>query len=154
MSSRISVSFITKEGSPSGSGARHREAILDFDRAIRLDINLLPAYLERGRAFQKLGDYRQAIDNYNLILKKDPQNKTAYCERGSAYMQLEFFPLAILDCAKAIELDPRYARAYLDRGISYQRIGNAHKGIEDFKIAAGLGSPEAQDILKAKGVQW
>jgi Tfp pilus assembly protein PilF len=59
-----------------------------------------------------------------------------------------------LDCDRAIELDPKYARAYVDRGKSYQRLGNAAKGIENLKIAAELGSQEAQDWLKAKGVSW
>ena len=78
----------------------------------------------------------------------------AYCERSSAYIGLEFFPLAIMDCDKAIELDPKYARAYVDRGKSYQRLGHPAKAIENFKMAAGLGSQEAQDWLKGKGISW
>jgi tetratricopeptide (TPR) repeat protein len=132
----------------------YQEAIFDFGQAIKLDSNYWSAYLERGRVYQKLGDYRQAIDNYNMIVKKNPKDAVAYCERSSAYMGLEFFPLAILDCDRAIELDPKYARAYVDRAKSYQRLGNAAKGIENLKIAAGLGSQEAQDWLKAKGISW
>jgi tetratricopeptide (TPR) repeat protein len=132
----------------------YQEAIFDFGQAIKLDSNDWPAYLERGRVYQKLGDYRQAIDNYNVLVKRNPKDAVAYCERSSAYIGLEFFPLAILDCDRAIELDPKCARAYVDRGKSYQRLGNASKEIENFKIAAGLGSQEAQDWLKAKGVSW
>jgi tetratricopeptide (TPR) repeat protein len=133
---------------------RHQEAIFDFDQAIKLDSQYWSAYLERGRVYQELGDYRQAIDNYNVVLKKNPKDAVAYCERSGAYMGLEFFPLAILDCDKAIELDPKYARAYVDRGKSYERLGNQAKGIENLKIAAGLGSQEAQDWLAEKGVSW
>ena len=131
-----------------------REAIFDFDQVIKLNSNYWSAYLERGRVYQKLGDYRQAIDNYNVVMKRNPRDAVAYCERSSAYIGLEFFPLAILDCDRAIELDPKYARAYVDRGKSYERLGNAAKRIENFIIAAGLGSQEAQDWLKAKGVSW
>jgi len=133
---------------------RHQEAILDFDQAIKLDSKYWPAYLERGRVYQKLGDYRQAIDNYNVVVKRNPKDAVAYCERSSAYIGLGFFPLAILDCDTAIELDPKYARAYVDRGKSYQSLGDHAKGIENFKIAAGLGSQEARDWLTAKGVSW
>jgi tetratricopeptide (TPR) repeat protein len=133
---------------------KFHEAIFDFDRAIKLDCNYSSAYLERGRVYQKLGDYRQAIDNYNVVVKRNPTDARVYCERSSAYIGLEFFPLAIMDCDKAIELDPKYARAYVDRGRSYQNLGNPAKGIENFKIAAGLGSEEAQDWLKAKGISW
>jgi tetratricopeptide (TPR) repeat protein len=133
---------------------KYQEAIFDFDQAIKLDSNYWPAYLERGRVYQRLGDYRQAIDNYNVVVKRNPKDSVAYCERSSAYIGLEFFPLAILDCDRAIELDPKYARAYVDRGKSYQGLGNPTKGIENFKIAAGLGSQEAQDWLKAKGFSW
>jgi tetratricopeptide (TPR) repeat protein len=133
---------------------KYHEAIFDFDRAIKHDSNYSSAYLERGRIYQKLGDYRQAIDNYNVVVTRNPRDAMAYCERSSAYIGLEFFPLAIMDCDKAIELDPKYARAYVDRGKSYQRLGNLVKGIENFKIAAGLGSQEAQDWLTAKGISW
>ena len=133
---------------------KYHEAIYDFDRAIKLDSNYSSAYLERGHVYQKLGDYRQAIDNYNVVVKRNPRDAMAYGERSSAYIGLEFFPLAIMDCDKAIELDPKYARAYVDRGKSYQRLGHPAKGIENFKIAAGLGSQEAQDWLKAKGISW
>ena len=133
---------------------KYQEAIFDFDRAIKHDSNYSSAYLERGRIYQKLGDYRQAIDNYNVVVKRNPRDALAYCERSSAYMGLEFFPLAIMDCDKAIELDPKYAKAYVDRGKSYQRLGNPAKGIENLKIAAGLDSQEAQELLKAKGVSW
>ena len=134
--------------------SEYQEAIFDFGQAIKLDSNPWPAYFERGRLYQKLGDYRQAIDNFNEAVKRNPKDAVVYCERSSAYIGLEFFPLAILDCDRAIELDPKYARAYVDRGKSYQQLGNAAKGIENFKIAAGLGSQEAQDWLKAKGVSW
>jgi tetratricopeptide (TPR) repeat protein len=133
---------------------KYGEAIFDFDRAIKLDSNYWSAYLEKGRLYQKLGDYRQAIDIYNVVVKRNPKDPTAYCERSSAYIGLEFFPLAIMDCDKAIELDPRYARAYVEKGRSYQRLGNLAKGIENFKIAAGLGSQEAQDWLRSKGISW
>jgi tetratricopeptide (TPR) repeat protein len=133
---------------------RDHEAILDFDRAIKHDSDDSSAYLERGRAYQKLGDYRQAIDNYNAVVKRDPGNAAAYGERSSAYIGLEFFQLAVMDCNKAIELDPKYARAYVERGKSYQRLGNPVKGIENFKIAAGLGSQEARDWLRDKGIPW
>jgi tetratricopeptide (TPR) repeat protein len=133
---------------------RYHEAVLDFSRAIELYSLYSPAYLERGRAYQKLGDYREAIDDYNVVVKRNPRDAVAYCERSSAYIGLEFFPLAIMDCDKAIEIDPKYARAYLDRGKSYRRLGNPARGIENFKMAAGLGSEEARDWLKAKGISW
>jgi tetratricopeptide (TPR) repeat protein len=133
---------------------KDHEAIFDFDRALRFNSSYSPAYLERGRIYQELGDYRQAVDDYTALVKRNPRDATAYGERAGAYIGLEFFSLSIMDCDKAIELDPKYARAYLDRGKSYQRIGHPAKGIENFKIAAALGSQEAQDWLKAKGIAW
>jgi tetratricopeptide (TPR) repeat protein len=132
----------------------YHEAIFDFDRAISVNSNYSSAYLERGQVYQKMGDYRQAIENYNMVVKRNPKDAMAYCERSSAYIGLEFFPLAIMDCNKAIELNPKYAKAYAERGKSYQELGDPAKAIENFKIAAGLGSQQAQDWLKAKGIPW
>jgi tetratricopeptide (TPR) repeat protein len=134
--------------------SEYQDAIFDFGQAIKLDSKHWPAYLERGRLYQKLGEYRQAIDNFNEVVKRNPKDAVVYCERSSAYLGLEFFLLAILDCDKAIELDPKYARAYMERGKSYERFGNSDKGIENLKMGARLGSQEAQDWLKAKGISW
>ncbi len=132
--------------------ARYPEAISDFDRAIALNSNDSSAYRARGHVYQNLGQYREAVENYNMVVKRNPRDARAYCERASAYIGLEFFPLALMDCDKAIELNPQCARAYLERGKSYEELGNPERGIENFKIAAGLGSQQAHDWLKTKGI--
>jgi tetratricopeptide (TPR) repeat protein len=143
-----------QRGIASRESGKCHEAIFDFTRAIELYSIYSPAYLERGRAYQKLGDYRQAIDDYSVVVKRNPRDAAAYCERSSAYIGLEFLPLAIIDCDRAIALDPHCTRAYVDRGKAYQKLGHPEKGIENFKIAARLGSPEAQGLLKDKEISW
>ena len=54
-SSRISVSFITKEASSCGIGAKVQEAIFDFDRAVRLDVTLFRCLPGEGTRLPKIG---------------------------------------------------------------------------------------------------
>ncbi len=77
----------------------------------------------------------------------------AFYTRGFAYLRTGDYRRSIDDFDRSIELEPASAKTYLDRGISYERIGSPEKALTDFKAAAGLGSQEAQDVLREKGIQ-
>jgi Flp pilus assembly protein TadD len=61
---------------------------------------------------------------------------------------------AVRDYSRAIELNPNDAEAYCGRGLAYDTLGNSRQALEDLKIAAGLGSKNAQDFLRSKGISW
>lgn len=46
----------------------YKEAIEDYDEAIRLKKDYSPAYFNRGNSKSHLGDYAGAIEDYNQVI--------------------------------------------------------------------------------------
>ena len=59
---------------------RHEEAIGDYDRAIRLDLDLAAAYLARCHAKSALGLHEQAVEDYDQLVRLDPDSAATVAE--------------------------------------------------------------------------
>lgn len=89
-----------------------RLALADFDNAIAWRPELGEAYVNRGAALIRLGDYNGAIASINKGLElgsEDPQE--AYFNRAVANEKLDNLPAAYADYRKALELKPDWALA-------------------------------------------
>jgi tetratricopeptide (TPR) repeat protein len=132
---------------------KYEQAFQDFNKAIELDPKDATLLVDRGLAYADLGKMLVAINDYNKAIELDPEHAMAYSARGMAYAFLSNYSAAISDCTRAIELSPE-AKFYATRGGVYKRFGNDQEAINDFKVAAGLGSQEAQNFLTKRGIKW
>ena len=130
------------------------QAINDYDMAISLIPEFAEAYNNRGFAYRRLGNYAQAINDFSRAIDLDPEYAVAYYGRGNSYYNLGNLWQAISDYDKAIGADPVYPDAYNNRGLAYSKLGEGEKAVEDVKKAANLGSKEAMELLKSKGLSW
>jgi len=130
------------------------QAIVDFNKAIEINPKYVGAYHSRGEVYLKLGNYNQAIVDFNKAIEINSIFFPLYSSRGKAYHELGNYNQAIADYSKVIELDPKYAGAYFNRGLVHLKAGNTNKGIEDMKIAARLDHKDAQNALRAVGIEW
>ncbi len=69
--------------------------------------NLANAYMTRGIAYRKKGDYDRAIADYDKAIKLNPKDAKAYSNRGVAYEKSGQSDKAIADFRKVLELRPR-----------------------------------------------
>ena len=109
----------------------HLDAIEEFDKAIELDPNLAPAYLNRGYAYSQLGRYLKAIENYDKGINLNPTIALAYDNRGAAHHNMGQILLAIDDYDKALKLDPTLSKVYFNRSIAYSQLGEPEKSNAD-----------------------
>lgn len=49
-------------------------AMINVDKALKIDPNLITAILRKGKIYNGLKEYHKAIDVFENILKKDPTN--------------------------------------------------------------------------------
>lgn len=82
----------------------YKGAIEAFTLALRLNPNLVEAYIERGNARFELGDKQGAIEDYNQALHLNPNDANAYYNRGNACSELGDKQEAIKDYQKAAKL--------------------------------------------------
>jgi tetratricopeptide (TPR) repeat protein len=133
----------------------YKDAIADFDNAIKLNPELVEAYTNQAAAIiSQKGDFNKAQALLTKAIQLDPQHASAYLNRGIVYYELGNQKKAIDDYDKTIQLSQStYPEVYLNRGIAYVRIGNKINAIEDLEKSIlllqqrGRGD-EIKDFLK------
>jgi len=142
-----------------------KEAAIDFTRALKLDPNYAPAYVELATAkvqiaeFEVTGDRQAAFESARneatlLIaqaLALDPNNAQAYIERG--YLRaFSDNAGAEQDYRRGIELNPNSARAYAGLAtVLYEDPRRRDEALAMLERARRLDPLEVEyDVLRAK----
>jgi tetratricopeptide (TPR) repeat protein len=101
--SQTALGYFNK-GINKGIDKDHKGAIVDFTKAIEIDLKYKEAYYFRGLSKSLLEDYRGAIADYTKAIELDPKYAAAYFSRGLSYLNLEEKNKGCLDLSKAGEL--------------------------------------------------
>jgi len=119
------------------------EAISDFDHAISLDPSLVDAYLGRGVANKRMGNYDGAIVDYDRAIALRPSYEDAFYNRGNARYCKADYDGALADFNRAIELNPRNADAFNNRGLTKDILGDFDGAKADYERAIALNPNDA-----------
>jgi len=111
------------------------KAILDYDKVISIEPNLIDAYNKRGNSYLVLSKYEEAIADFSKAIQINPYSTEAYNNRGNAYIGIFNCDLAIADFSEVIKINPSFAEAYNNRGIAYCYKGDNDKALTDFNEA-------------------
>jgi len=82
----------------------YSSAIADYNKAIKLDSDLIFAYFNRGNTYAKSKQLDKAIADYNKAIELDSRFKEAYYNRGLVYLYNNDKTSAYGDLSKAGEL--------------------------------------------------
>ncbi len=124
-------------------------AIVEFDKAIKLNPKYLRAYYGRGRAHSELGDHDSATASLTQVLEMDPDKADAYYIRGSIKARRGDYAEAIVDLDKAVDLDAQYADAYSNRGGIKFLLGKSEEANGNAEKAQSLYEASIADCDKA-----
>jgi tetratricopeptide (TPR) repeat protein len=127
--------------------------VADCSRAIELAPNLAGAWLNRGIAYQLLGQHDKAVADYTRAVELDPKLAKAWHNRGRAYVNLDQPAEAVVDCSRAVELDPMLADAWYTRGIAFLALNELEKAVADFSRAVEL-DPMLADAWYTRGIAF
>ena len=130
---------------------KFQEAINDFTKSLEIkeDVN---SYIERGRAFNSLGNYKRALIDLNFAHKLIRQNSKfknsseLFHNRGITYYGLKKFRNSVIDLSKAIKLKADDFFVFNNRGWAYFRLENWNKANADW-IEAIKRNPENKYLL-------
>ncbi len=86
------------------SKSDYKNAIVDFNQALKLEPNHAEGYYTRGSVYSTQGNYTQAIVDYNQALKLKPDYAEAYYKKACAYSLKKEFKAAIENLRRAIDL--------------------------------------------------
>ena len=125
----------------------YKDAITDYDIAIRLNPDNANAYNNRGVAKAKLGQHFAAIADYDIAIRLKPDDAIAYSNRGNAKSELGQHFAAITDFDTAIRLNLDDAIAYYNRGLTKSELGQHHAAIADYDSTIRLNPDDATAYL-------
>ena len=123
-------------------------AIGAYSRTIELDPRHVPAYKNRGAAYDIKGEHDKAIEDYTIAIHLKPNSAIVYYNRGIAYGNKGETDKAIVDFSAAIKLKSNYANAYYNRGVVYNKKGEIDKVIADFSTAIKLNPDDAKTYFQ------
>lgn len=109
----------------------YKDAILDFNDAIRLNPGAAAHFVGRASANMLLEQFQPAIADFTEAIRLAPGDAYTFLHRGIAYHTVNEPDNAISDYTEAHKLTPRDVNPLINRGIVYY----SKKGLYDLAIA-------------------
>ena len=128
----------------------YKNAITDYDMAIRLNPDHADAYSNRGNVKYDLGEYNAAIADYDIAIRLNPDHADAYSNRGNVKYDLGEYNAAIADYDMAIQLNSDHADAYNNRGRAKYKLKQYYAAIADYTAAVHL-KPDHAEVYNNRG---
>jgi tetratricopeptide (TPR) repeat protein len=111
---------------------RSKQALADFDAALKIDPTSFEARLRRADTYNQLGQTAQAKADFAQLAKSKPQRPDEFLRRAMALEGQGESDAAIADATKAIELDTNLApAAYMVRGSAYVKKNDLKAALDD-----------------------
>jgi tetratricopeptide (TPR) repeat protein len=130
--------------------ATYRLAVQHFSRALELNPNLQEAYVQRGTAYQNLGQLDQALQDLDRALAANPKDQAALIARGIVYRDRKDLHKAIDDFSRVLEIRADID-AYHERAQTYEAIGEYAKAIADLDRVV-QSRQEDPNLLRARAL--
>ena len=146
--------FVYRGCARDGQG-NYTQAIMDYERAIKLDPNDPVFYFDLGITYGKQGQYTKALIEYTKAIIVNPSYVAAYVNRGIIYSHFRNFKKALEEYSEAIVIAPDFGPAYNNRYQLYYFLKEYDKAWSDVHRAEGFGYPVDPrfviDLQKASG---
>ena len=123
--------------------SNRRQAINDFEMAIRLNQNYSEAFGNRGLAYYGAKNFSAAIKDFSRAIQLEPTISQNYVYRAQCYRQTDK-NLALNDFNKAVELESGASYVFFNRGSFFEQdLKDFSKALEDYTRAIELERRES-----------
>lgn len=98
---------------------QYKEAIVNLDAVLRLDITNPKAYFMKGMCFRDMGDTTRAISSFQTCIEQDPKHYNANLQLAMIY-HARNQPVAEQYYDAALRIEPQSTDALYGRGLWFQ----------------------------------
>ncbi len=123
-------------------------ALVELNKALRLEPQMAAGYFERGCTKYRLGQYESARIDLALALEYQAFYPEAHREMGRCWLAEEQYDQARPELDEAIAGGDRTGETYLMRGKALLKLGEAEAACEDFRRAQMKEIPEAASWIQ------
>lgn len=120
------------ERSPEQAEKLREQARKDYQQALAIDPNYLPAYQGLGRLYQAMGDQPRAIATLRKGIDVAPKAAPLWYDLGMCYLRQKDWEPAIQCLNKAVELDPENREYVTMLGHTLSRTGRYQESLNVF----------------------
>ncbi len=123
---------------------RYEKAVWEYQKALGMDAQLVPAYNGMGIAYTMLGRYSEAIVAQQKALKLQPNFAKAYAGLGLAHFMQNKVEPAIEYYRHAVALEPQFLEAHLKIGIILLNQKRYSEAVEAYQAVLALNRGTAE----------
>jgi tetratricopeptide (TPR) repeat protein len=134
---------LNRRGQIRAEGCREKEAILDFDDAIRTDATCWRALHNRGVLLAQDSQFEKAFDDFSKTIQLNPNFAKAYSNRAALFMVANNLEAALADYNRAIAIDAKLAVAHRGCGRVCQLLGQTDDAVAHYDAAVQLAPTDA-----------
>lgn len=116
----------------------YEEALLDYNKALAININFPQIYAGRGRAYLGLRQFEKAFADFEKAIEMDPLSAVGYVAQATGYMVTQQLNKALENINHVLQILPESPDVYLLRGQVYTSMFNLNAAIVDFNYALQL----------------
>ena len=136
--SNLTAWSLNRRGQLKAEAGQEKEAILDFDDAIRSDSTCWRAVHNRGVLLAQAGQFEKAFDDFSRTIQLSPSFAKAYSNRAALFMVANNLEAAEQDYKKAVELDTNLAVAHRGYGRVCQLMNRLDDAVLHYDAAVQL----------------
>jgi tetratricopeptide (TPR) repeat protein len=125
-----SISDLIQEGHVLLNASRFEEALISFDKVLKIDPRIVDALNGKGLILNQLGKYEEAITWFDKALKIDPDFANALDNKGITLSNLGKYEEAITWFDKALKIDPDYTDAMYNKADALGELGKYEEALE------------------------
>jgi len=118
---------------------QYREALEDYNQAIRLDPSNPEYFLNRGLIREKVADPEGAYKDYTQAISLRADFYKAWLNRGNLLFRRGKLIEAVEDYSVAITYNARYSSAYYNRAVALDQLHQSEAACGDLNTAEALG---------------
>ena len=124
---------------------RYEMTIDLITRAIEIDSNNAPFFLNLGSALQEQGRLEESIQAYHKAIEIQPNYAAVYYNLGNVLQEQRRLEESIQAYHKAIEIQPNYAEAYNNLGLALLLKGDFEQGWREYEWRLKCSAFEIHD---------
>lgn len=129
---------------------RHRDAIITFEQALKINPDSTGAKNQKGKSLLKSGHVDEALYNLNEVIRADPSNWEAWFYKGEAERVQLNNEGALFSFERALELQPSRVEIIGSMGALLEEMGKVDDALFFFDYALER-NPKSEELWENKG---